>query len=286
VYWGFESPLLTGEGFRIAWIRSSQKAERDIVSRQRRLARASDELTVLAARLESPRTRKREAQAVRQEAQAILARTQTTELLNVAVEVKEQESFQQAGPGRPSQKTAYIRKTKHKLVLHWSPKVEAQRLDAKMDGIFPLVTNDKRLSVAEVLTAYKHQPSLERRHEQLKTVLEVMPMYLKSSTRVEALLFLYFVAVLVHSLIERHLRKAMAAQGLEELPLYPEERACRRPTAEQVFRLFDDMRCHRLLNQAGPQHTFRDELSDRQCLILKLLGVAPASYFAGCDAST
>jgi transposase len=39
VYWGFESPLLTGEGFRIAWIRSSQKAERDIVSRQRRSSR-------------------------------------------------------------------------------------------------------------------------------------------------------------------------------------------------------------------------------------------------------
>jgi hypothetical protein len=67
------------------------------------------------------------------------------------------------------------------------------------------------------------------------------------------------------------------------LPLYPEERDCKRPTTEQVLRLFDDVRCHRLLGQSSViRQTFTDPLNDRQCLILQLLGLSPSKYFAGC----
>jgi hypothetical protein len=89
-----------------------------------------------------------------------------------------------------------------------------------------------------VLEAHKEQPKIEKRFEQTKTVHEIAPVFLKNEDRVEAFFFLYFIALLVQALIERELRNAMAERGIEELPLYPEERKCRRPTTEQVFRLF------------------------------------------------
>ena len=48
--------------------------------------------------------------------------------------------------------------------------------------------------------------------------------------RIEALFTLYFLALLIQALIERELRQAMQRERLKELPIYPEQRACRRPT--------------------------------------------------------
>jgi hypothetical protein len=144
------------------------------------------------------------------------------------------------------------------------------------------VSNDRHLSLKDVLLAYKHQPRLERRFEQLKSVLEVMPVFLKNPSRIEALLFLYFLALLIHSLIELQLRRQMAAKGLADLPLYPEERACERPTADRVLHLFGDVRCHRLLSPSdSPCRMFKDKLTQRQIAILQMLGMSPPHYFAG-----
>lgn len=286
VYDGYESPICSSEGFRIVWIKSAQKLERDSLSRQRRVARATDKLLALAAKLDGPRARKRDPEKVRKAAEAILAITKTAQLINVAVESKEEETFKQARPGRPSKDTAYVRVAKRKLVLHWSTNPEAMEADARMDGIFPLITNDRKLSLLEMLTAYKHQPALERRHEQLKTVLEVMPMFLKSSIRIEALLFLYFLALLIHALLERQLRQRMQDEGLSQLPIYPEERGSKRPTADQVFRLFEDLRCHRLLTESGAtRQTFTDDLTHRHTQVLGLLGISAPAYFADATAT-
>jgi transposase len=279
VYQGFVSPIPSSEGFRILWVHSSQKREADMLSRDRRVARASEQLSALAARLASPKVRKYTHEVIQKKAQSILAATQTTQLVNVAVQVVEEDAFKQAHRGRPNKNTIYVRIPKMKIVLHWSLDDNAIREDAKMDGIFPLITNDRSLSPLQILQAYKHQPALERQHEQLKTVLEVMPMFLKSPRRIEALLFLYFLALLIQTIIQRQLRLEMTKHKLKELPLYPEERGSKRPTATQTFRLFDDLRCHRLLTSSGTvAQTFMDSLSDRQLLVLKLLGVPAQAY--------
>jgi len=150
-----------------------------------------------------------------------------------------------------------------------------------MDGIFPLVLNDWKLPLEQVLQAYKHQPRLERRFEQFKTVLKVMPVFLKNPRRIEALLLLYFLALLVHALLELQLRRQMAAQKLADLPLYPEERACERPTSDRVLHLLGDVRCHRLLSPAGTTcRLFQDKLTHPQAALLQLLGLSPSRYFA------
>ena len=95
--------------------------------------------------------------------------------------------------------------------------------------MYPLMTNDRRLTPAQVLAAHKGQPSIEKRFEQFKTVHEIAPVFLKNEGRIEALFTLYAIALLVQALIERELRQAMARQGIEELPVYPEQRQCALP---------------------------------------------------------
>lgn len=280
VFKAYESHFPSDEGYRLVWVWSSQKAEHDGLSRRQRMVRATEELQDLAARMQSPRSRVKDAVRAQEMAKAILARTQTQGLITVAVEVQEEARFKQTTPGRPSEQTVYVRMPREKLLLHWSFQAEALEAEQAMDGIFPLVLNDWHLSLKDVLLAYKHQPHLERRFEQLKSVLDVMPVFLKSPSRIEALLLLYFLALLVHALIELQLRRKMAAEGLADLPLYPEERACERPTADRVLRLFGDVRSHRLLSPSDTLcRTFRDQLTQSQAAILQMLGMSPSHYF-------
>jgi len=74
---------------------------------------------------------------------------------------------------------------------------------------------------------------------------------------------LYFIAIMLHALLEREPRRAMQHGHIGSLPLYPEERECSAPTADKILGLFDNLRRHRLFD--GDQHikTFWDELSER-----------------------
>ena len=119
---------------------------------------------------------------------------------------------------------------------------------------------------------------IEKRFQQVKTVLEIAPVLLKNEGRIQALFFIYFLALLIQSLIERELRRAMAKDEILDLPLYPEERKTRHPTAEQVFRLFSHTQRHVLVENDSQTHTFEPELTDLQRRILGLLAVSEGVF--------
>jgi transposase len=130
------------------------------------------------------------------------------------------------------------------------------------------------LTDRDLLLAYKQQPTIERRFEQLKTDFVVAPVYLKEASRIQALLCVYFFALLVEALLERELRMALQREGIEALPLYPEQRPCRRPTARKVIDLFEDVQRHELSAGRRPAVVFTTKLSRLQRKILRLLGIA------------
>jgi transposase len=150
--------------------------------------------------------------------------------------------------------------------------------DAASDGIFPLVTNVTDLDELELLYAYKRQPMIEKRFSQFKTDFEVAPVYLKAVHRIQALLAVYFFALLVEALLERELRQAMQAKDIEALPLYPEGRACRWPTARRVIDLFEPVQRHTLTQNQRSAEIMVTELTRLQCRLLKLLGLSPKDY--------
>ena len=156
-------------------------------------------------------------------------------------------------------------------------------------GIFPLVTDlpVERLCALEMLQTYKYQAFIEKRHEQLKTAAEVVPVNFKNPERIEAFLFLYFLAITLHGLIERQVRRSMKERKLPSLPLYPEERKCRAPTADKIIHFFQPLRAYRLSRRNVTIQNFADPLSDLHRLILELLEIPHNAYTAGaCDPST
>ncbi|MHB1639889.1 MAG: hypothetical protein ACYCUD_08645 [Candidatus Dormibacteria bacterium] len=72
-------------------------------------------------------------------------------------------------------------------------------------------------------------------------MLEAAPLELKSDCRIDAFGLCLYVALLVHALIERELRRAMAKAGIGELPVYYEDRACKSPSAARVPELLDPL---------------------------------------------
>jgi transposase len=277
-WWVFQAPLPSEEGWPVIWVRSSLLALAQQRRRRERLAKAQQELDKLQRRLAGGRSRLRTEPALRRHVDAILRRRHVRAYLHVDIEVEIEPRFRQLKAGRPGPKTRYRREDRHRLRLRCSLDENAIAYDQKSDGIYPLLTNDRSLSPKQVLQAHKAQPALEKRFEQLKTVHEIAPVFLKNDSRIEGFFTIYFLAMLVQALIERQIRQAMKREGIEELPLYPEERMCKHPTSLQVLRLFSLAERHLLYRRGRLLQVFPPVLSDLQRQVLHLLGVPAHAY--------
>jgi transposase len=149
-----------------------------------------------------------------------------------------------------------------------------------MDGIFPLTTNTKEKPV-DVFKIYKYQPRVEKRHALLKSMLEVAPIWLKKSTRIEALMFLEFVGQMLAALVERALRQKMTERKVDLLCSLPEGRRSKTPTIEQVLRPFEHQSKHALYDGGRLIKQFADPLTLVQSQILQLLSISTAVYGPG-----
>jgi transposase len=271
-----EPATLSAEGYRLVWYHSTRKAEQDAQARHQQVERALSELAELRQKLSSPRTRYRREAKVAEAVQEILRARGVERWIVTEIKERTEETYHQDRRGRPSVETRYVKETSTRFELAYH--IDNQRLAAETrgDGVFPLITNDGSLSELEMLLAYKGQPSLEKRFSHLKTDFEVAPVYLKEVSRIQALLCVYFLALLTESLLERELRRAMDRDAIESLPLYPEGRKCRRPTARRVIDLFDDVQRHSLQAGRQPPVVFTTQLSKLQRRLLRLLGMSDA----------
>lgn len=277
VYRAVESPRRSSEGYRVLWYHSSQKAEQDRQQRQQRLERAYARLDGLQApgrRREWPTPAEARAAALR-----IVVEEKVEGLVRLVVEREVTESYRQVGPGRPGPHTEYRRVETSRYRVRFEEDGEGVQRAARCDGLFPLMTNEETLSLAEALGKYKYQPFVEKRHEQLKSVFGVMPVWLKNVGRIESLLWLYFVVELVQALLEREVRRQMAERGLASLALYPEGRPHEAPTAAVVLGVLEGHRRHRLLDEQGQElRRFHDQLPQAAEQVLRLLGVDCTPY--------
>ena len=266
------------EGYRLLWYRSTRKAEQDKSRRARAIQKATEALSDLRERLQGPRTRFRTRSKVEQALAEILAEAEASSWLLVEIEEQEEETFRQATRGRPSEQTQYLRETRSRFTLTWKLNVESLSEAEREDGVFPLLTNDRKLSATEVLQAYKRQPLLEKRFSQFKTDFAVAPVFLKNVSRIQGLLAAYFFALLVQTLLERELRQAMARAGEETLPLYPEARPCARPTTHRLIEVFSSIQRHEVRVGEGEPQVMVTKLTKTQRSIIRLLGLDPRTY--------
>jgi transposase len=273
-----EAPLPSKEGYRIIWVWNSLMAAHDAETRQARIERAWAALQALQAKLAGPRCRLRSRTRVEAAAKAVVHTAGATPWIAYELEERRDPLFRQERRGRPGHTTRYVRGERVRFTLTFRTRSEAIKRDAQCDGLFPLLTNCPDLTPKAILEAYKFQPRLEKRLEELKSVEDVRPVFLKTAHRIEALLFLYFIALLVQALLERDVRLAMARTGVKMLPLYPEQRKCRAPTTARILEEFALLQRHRLYQRGQLVQTFEPELTALHHQILSLLDI-PASAF-------
>lgn len=262
------------EGFRIYWYRSSEKRLHDQQDRQDRIAAALERLERLNQRRgRGPKTEP----AVRRAAENVLDKYRVRSLVDYQIDLQEKVQFVQTRRGKPGSQTTFKRVTKSIPVVSARPNPAAIARAQTVDGTFPLVTNTQ-LSALEVMKKYKYQPHLEKRHFLCKSVLEVSPVFLKNNDRIEALMFICFVAQLVAALIERAVRQNMARRGIKVLPILPEGRDSKTPSWTQILEAFAPRAKQELYEKDQLIRAFIDPLTELQQTLLQLLEIDAAVY--------
>ncbi len=272
-----EGDYHTSQGYRLHWIRSTQKAEHDAETRQRHVQKALEELRRIQPKLNSYHLKSRE--QIRRRIDRLLKDEQCSELIRYEIHATREYRQRYQKKGRPTKETP--RKLSWKEVFSVSFGVDKDAVDReeKTDGVFPLITNldSDAYSAKKVLEIYKFQPFLEKRFSQIKTYQEIAPVYLKNAERVVAFLHVHIMALTVASLIERKLRQAMRRKGFASLPIYPENRQCASPTMFDIVRLFRNVERYEV-TVGEDHHIFPPKLTDAQRQVLELLEVPVTAY--------
>jgi len=263
----------TKNGFRIIWVHSSSKQEDDQIRRQKKIDKAIEALEELSPKLNAYhlKTKKEIRAAVNSICKGV------KQFIDVKIVTERKQIKVKVSPGRPSLKSVYKNKWQFKHSIHWELNQQALSEASKTDGLFPLITNTT-LEACEVLKKYKSQPFLEKRMYTKKTVLQVAPVFLKKEKRIEAILFLYFVALMIVSLIERKIRMNMAKANIEKLPILPQAMNTKKPTWNNIRYFFRNVIYSEIIRDGICIQSMVKGLSDLHKQINRLLEVPSSVY--------
>lgn len=263
----------TKNGFRIIWVHSSSKQDDDQLRRQKKIDKAVEALKELSPKLNAYHLKTKK--EIRATVDSICKGVK--EFLDVKILTERKQIKVKISPGRPSLKSVYKNKWQFKHSLQWELNQHALLEASKTDGLFPLITNTA-IEACEVLKKYKSQPFLEKRMYTKKTVLEVAPVFLKKEKRIEAILFLYFVALMIVSLIERKIRMNMVKTDIEKLPILPQAMNSKKPTWNNIRYFFRNVHYSELIQDGLCIQSMVKGLSALHKQINRLLDVPDSVY--------
>jgi len=219
------------KGYRVIWVHCSSKEQEDKNRRLKKIDNAQKALEELIPKLNAYhlKTQKEITKAVNKICQDV----------DGLIDVKITKGRKQICKRIPSTRRQagdpiYENKWSFNYGLEWKINEQAAMSESKTDGLFPLITNNHLLDAAEVLRMYKRQSYLEKRMYTKKSILDVAPVFLKKESRIEAVLLLYFFALMIVSLIERNVRLNMTKQKIEKLPILPQKMNTKKPTWNNI----------------------------------------------------
>jgi transposase len=276
-YYVAEGDYKTSHGYRLHWIRSTQKAEQDVETRTRHINRALAELRYIETKLNTYNLKQRK--QISRRIEKILEDEGCKKLIQYEIHATREYLRTHQQKGRPAKGSKGKITWKQVYSISFGIDKRSVSEEQKTDGVFPMITNldPKTHSAKKVLEIYKFQPFIEKRYSQIKTYQEIAPVYLKNSKRVVAYLHMHVMALMVASLIERTLRLAMKKKKISSLPIYPEDRACPSPTIFDIARLFRNVERYEV--KSGDEiMIFPAKLTAIQKEVLNLLEVPVAAY--------
>lgn len=273
VYRTYESER-TKEGFRVIFVHSSSKQKDDESRRQKKIEKAIAELEALSPKLNAYHLK------TKKEIKATVDKIvkDVKEFVGVRILTERKQIKVKVSAGRPSlTKSVYKNKWEFTHSLEWKLKQQAITEASRTDGIFPLITNTE-LEASEVLKKYKSQPFLEKRMYTQKTILEVAPVFIKKEHRIEAVLFLYFIALMIVSLIERKVRMNMASEKIEKLPILPQGMNTKKPTWNNIRYFYRNIHYSQIIRDGVCIQAVVQGLAALHDLLNRLLEVPEAVY--------
>lgn len=273
----------TKRGYRIHWIYSSEKRKRDRESREKFLKKTEDRLSALNGKINKRNLKSHS--AILTAAEKILKEQNAENYFFLSIDTITEEYTVQVGKGRPGKKTKYKTSINTLYILSWTRKKLQLEKEANIDGVFPLLCTDKKMEAKEVLKAYKYQPRLEKRFTQFKSNHNAAPLLFKKVERIEANMFAFFDSLVIQSLIEREVRNQMKEKKIEKIIIYPEEREAKYPTANKILELFAGICTYKIVQDSKVVESYRDELNEKQKLILNLLNISEEEYW-NCGSKT
>ena len=263
-------------GYRIYWYCSSEKKRLDRVRREKRMQKAEDQLAFISSKLN--RAKLKTKSKIKEKIEATLKK-KAAQFFTITIYEKHKYIKKQIGRGRPGPGTKFKMHKVTSYCLLWEPDKKRLRQEENVDGIFPLLTTKGSFGPKEVLSSYKYQPRLEKRFNQFKSVHEAAPLLFKKIERVEAIMFLFFMALMIQGIIERKVRLAMKDKSIKSLPIYPEYRSSFYPTTSKIFYNFDGIFSYNILKDDKVVKEFKDSLSSAQKTILDLLDIDENEYW-------
>jgi len=109
--------------------------------------------------------------------------------------------------------------------------------------------------------------------------LEIAPVFLEKSSRIEAIAFLHFVALMVISLMERAIRKQMAEESIKSLAILPQKMKTARPTWNNLRYLFRNVHISQIFTENRLISQRLKGLHEIHIEVLRLMGVPSSAYF-------
>lgn len=240
-----KDPVLT---LRRIFVHSTARAQAAVTARERKLARARDDLQRLERGLGSRHYP--DAASVTARIAAISRTRRVAAFLRTTVSTD-------PATGKPA--------------LAWEFDEQALAAEAAPDGWHALLTNldPADADAAEVLRRYKGQEAVERRYGAFKGPLAVAPLFLKNNRRIAALITVICLALLIFCLIERQTRLAIAPQTTLD-GLYVGRPA--KPTGRLIFEALARLR---LIPATAHEPPGIPQPPPLQARLLALLGVDP-----------
>jgi len=263
----------TNEGYRLIWIHSSAKDQQDKKCREAALKKIQEELADISKKLNryKLKTRKQIEAAVKKACKGKF------DFFDINIVEKKETIKKQSSPGKPGPNTVYSEKEISSFRIEYLLNEEAILKSTRTDGIFPLITNSS-MDAVDALQKYKNQPYLEKRMYTAKSVLKVAPVFLESPKRIEAMLFLYYAALMIVSLIERNIRNNMKKENIETLPILPSKMKTKTPTWNNLNNFFRNVHLSIILEGENNLSSTVKGLTEIHCKILRLLNV-PANVY-------
>lgn len=199
----------------------------------------------------------------------------------IEAEVTQQEQFKRKR-GRPAKDDVPQLETFYHVEAKLSA-INEQELNRQKEiaSSFVLISNavtaNKSLSDAELLHEYKEQIRVENAFRFLKDPVYADGIYLKNPRRIVALGYVFLMALLIYSLLQRRVRKNISEE--KKAVLIPGKIKSMEPTANAVLEMLKPINIVLVTTSSGIERAVADNQLDGNILrLLKLAGFSEQIY--------